>query len=195
MNPNDVAPPSIPLPESNFKSRDKDESKKFSFWISQFFILLATVLGVYLASSQGFKQALAYGNIQGDRANYYLRKSLQGEIADNLELVREYMKRLKGGSLADRKAPFRLDTFVWENMKYSSATLETPPELLRESRVFYRGIADLQEKIANNTYSADKGIEKLQELVKHMEVDVFPKFADDTAALQKSLQERGVRVQ
>ena len=194
MNPSDITPPpSVPLPENCTKR--SDETKKLSFWVSQLFILMATVMGVYLASSQGFKQAIAYGELQDDKANYFLRKSLRSEIADNLPLVREYMERLKTGGLPARKAPFKLDTFVWENMRFSSATLETPPELLRESRQFYREVAELQQKIADNTYSAENGIKKLDELVVHMEKDVLPKFDADATALRDRLRSRGVEIQ
>ncbi len=198
MTQNDVAntqsaPGAAPAPASQPVHRD--EIRKASFWVSQIFILAATIMGVYLASSQGFKQAMAYGEIMSDKDNYYLRKSLQSEIADNLVLVREYMKRLETGGLPARQAPFALDTFVWENMKFSSATLETPPELLRESRVFYRGVADLQQKIANNTYGVKVGIEKLQELVDHVEKEVLPKFTADCQALKASLARRDFRVE
>lgn len=191
MEPNDFAAAPAPLT----RDAPRDDTRKLSFWVSQLFILLATVVGVYLASSQGFKQALAYGEIQADKNNYFLRKSLQSEIADNLSLVRDYMKRLETGGLPARQAPFSLDTFVWENMKFSSATLETPPDLLRESRNFYRGVADLQQKIASSTYGVKVGIEKLQELVDHMEKDVLPGFATDLGALREGLKRRNIEVQ
>lgn len=194
MNPSDMTP-SAPTPVTEVQYVPRDETKKLSFWVSQIFILLATVMGVYLASSQGFKQALAYGDVQAMRSNYYLRKSLQSEIADNIPLVREYMKRLETGGLPARKAAFSLDTFVWESLKSSSATLETPPELLRESRQFYRGVADLHTKIVDNTYGVKVANEKLEELISHMEKDVLPMFDKDIAALRNELKNRGVTVQ
>ena len=193
MTPNDIVqPPSGPITDNRLIM--PDETKKLSFWISQIFILAATVMGVYLASSQGFKQALAYGDIQAARNNYYLRKSLQSELADNIPLVREYMTKVEKGNLADRKTPFALDTFVWESMKNSSSTLETPPELLRESRKFYRGIAELQQKIADSTYSGKVGAQKLGELTDNLEQNVLPKFTADLDTLRKWLRERGVEV-
>ena len=192
MIPNDLP---VPAPAAVSTGAYRDETKKLSFWISQLFILLATVFGVYLASSQGFRQALAFGEIQGDKSSYFLRKSLQGEIADNLVLVRDYMQRLETGGLAARKAPFRLDSFVWETLKSAPATLETPPDLLRESRLFYRGVADIQEKVANNTYEAKTGIARLGELVNRMEKDVLPRFSANLRELRQSLARRGVTVE
>ncbi|MCC8190166.1 MAG: hypothetical protein LIP77_05940 [Planctomycetes bacterium] len=192
MQPTDINPsPVPPAPEIHYR----DETKKLSFWVSQCFILLATVLGVYLASSQGFRQALAYGEIQAARNSYYLRKSLQSEIADNLPLIREYMEKIDKGNLADRKAPFALDTFVWESMKNSSATLETPPELLRESRKFYRDVADIQQKVANNVIGHKVGVRQLEEIVNHMEETVLPQFAADLNAMAARLRQNGVTVE
>lgn len=193
MTPNDIVQPaSAPITENALPHRD--EARKLSFWISQCFILVATVLGVYLASSQGFKQALAYGDVQAARNNYYLRKSLQSELSDNIALVREYMVKVEKGNLADRKAPFALDTFVWESMKNSSSTLETPPELLRGSRQFYRGVADLQQKIADSAVSGKVGSDRLGALVDDLEKNVLPKFTSDMDGLRKWLAERGVQV-
>ena len=193
MNPTDMTPAS-PAPVTEVQYRGKDETKKLSFWVSQLFILAATVLGVYLASNQGFRQALAYGEIQSDKGNYYLLKSLQAELADNLPLVREYVKSLETGGLPARRAPFKLDTFVWESLKSSSSTLETPPELLRESRLFYRGVAEIQGKIADNTYGVKVGSEKLLALVNHMEKDVFPVFTKNMDEIKKGLRARDVIV-
>lgn len=196
MTPSDLTPSAVPAaPASDRALTNRDETKKLSFWISQIFILLATVLGVYLASSQGFRQALAYGEIQSARNAYYLRKSLQSEISDNIPLVREYMKRLETGGLPARQAPFSLDTFVWEALKNSSSTLETPPELLRESRMFYRGVADLQQKIASNTYGVKVGTEKLTELVEHVEQKVLPQFEKNIQEVRNGLRKRGVEVE
>lgn len=194
MNPGDLTPASS-APVTECRPRHRDETKKLSFWVSQCFILLATVLGVYLASSQGFRQALAYGEIQSAKGNYYLRKSLQSEMADNLPLVRDYMKSLETGGLPARQAPFQLDTFVWESLKASPATLETPPELLRESRKFYRGVADLQQKIAGNTYGVKVGTQKLTELVEHVEKEVLPMFSKNLDVIRADLKKRGVEVE
>lgn len=198
MTPGDLnASSSVATPVTGEPKLNKsvDEVKKASFWVSQLFILLATVMGVYLASSQGFKQAMAYGNLQSARTNYYLRKSLRSEIADNLPLVRDYMKRLETGGLPARKAGFSLDTFVWESMKNSPATMETPPELLQESRKFYRGVDELQAKIADNTYSVKVGTDRITELVDRMEKNVLPLFDADIAKVSKYLRDNGMAVE
>jgi hypothetical protein len=152
------------------------------------------VLGVYLASTQGFKQALAFGDIQSARSNYYLRKSLQSELSDNIPLVRAYMKKLETGGIPARKEGLTLDTFVWESMKNSSATLETPSELLRESRIFYRSVNDIQAKVVNNTYGVTQANKLLQEIVDRMEKEVLPKFESNTLEIKEWLSKKDVEV-
>lgn len=193
-----MAPTDIPVaptpPTTEIYPRSTDEAKKASFWISQLFILLATVVGVYLASSQGFKQALAYGEVQSARSNYYLRKSLRNEIADNITILEKYMDSIKGGSPSAREAPLNLDTFVMDCLKNSPNTLETPSELLRETRAFYRGVAEVQEKIANQTFAVGYGNQQLEALKNRMQQEVLPEFDKDLSGLQKRLAESGINV-
>lgn len=169
------------------------EMSKISFWISQIFMLLATVLGVYLAGQQGLKQAVIFEQIQSDRNNYHLRKSLQHELTDNLTLIREYSDSLTGVStVAAARANLDLDTFVWEAMKYSSATLETPSVLLSESRQFYRKTNDVYEKIKSHHYHPEYGRKLLAEIVDHMENSVLPLFEADTRELKDNLARKKV---
>ncbi len=191
MNPNDVNP----MVATEAKSRiDTNEIRKVSFWVSQIFILAATVAGVYLAANQGFRQAIAYEKLMGDKSNYYLRLSLRNEISDNIELVREYMKRIETGGPAARKAPFKLETFIWESMKFSSATLETPSDLLTESRNFYRTVADIQEKVSTLTFGVETAKKQLTELIERMEKDVLPRFDANIKALSEHLAKNDIEL-
>ncbi|MDR2462230.1 MAG: hypothetical protein LBD30_00405 [Verrucomicrobiales bacterium] len=170
----------------------KDDVFKISFWVSQMFILVATVAGVYLAATLGFRQAIAYGDIQSDKNNYYLRLSLKGELLDNVERVKQYAKKLESGGFAARQQAFALDTFVWESMKFSNATLETPSDLLTESRNFYRQVADINQKVMTNDIGGDTGARRLQELVGRMEKEVLPKFDSNLGSLKQKLAKSGI---
>lgn len=160
------------------------EMSKVSFWISQVFMLIATVLGVYLAGQQGLKQAVMFEQIQSDKNNYHLRKSLQHELADNLDLIREY--------IATDRINLELDIFVWETMKYSPATLETPSVLLSESRQFYRQVDEIYERIQSRFYHPEYGRKLLGEVVEHMDNTVLPLFEADTQALKDTLIKKKV---
>ena len=68
------------------------------------------------------------------------------------------------------------------------------PELLSESRNFYRSAEDIQRKVADNTYSHTHGIKLISELVGHMESDVLPKFEGDLSGLRTRLGKAGINV-
>jgi hypothetical protein len=192
MKPTDITPPVTA--QENRRTLDTSEASKLSFWISQLCIIVATVLGVFLAANQGFKQAIAYGDIQSDKNNYYLRKSLQNEIAANISHTRGYLKRIERGSLAERKAPFKLESFVWDCMRNSPYTLEMPSELLRENNDFHRRVMELYDKIAIGDYSVQKGSERMEELLAHMEKDVLPAFDQNTAEIRVRLDSKGIKL-
>ena len=180
-------PQQSPVQSASNPAVDTREVKKLSFWISQLFIVIATVLGVFLAANQGFKQAMAFENIRTERNNFYLRQSLKNEIADNIVLLKGYAEKISSGRLSDRQTPFKPDTFVWESMKSSSATLEIPSELLAESRKFYRQAEDIQQKVATNVYTHERGIKMINELTSHMESAVLPKFEENLLELKGRL--------
>lgn len=171
------------------------ETSNLSFWIAQGFMLLATVIGVYLAGQQGLAQALAFDQIQSEKNNYYLRQSLKDELADNIVLVVAYTEALKSaGPSSSRRLELQLDTFVWESMKFSSATMETPSLLLGESRQFYRQTQDIYQKIQAGFYSAAYGGQLLLNVVEHMENSVLPAFDENISTLRRYLEQHEVEI-
>jgi hypothetical protein len=171
------------------------EISNLSFWISQISMIIATVLGVYLAAQQGLQQAVVFEQIQSDKSNYYLRQSLQHELSDNLVLIEKYTEQIKNISVhAVKRYDLVLDTFVWESMKFSPATLETPSALLSESRKFYREVNDIHGKIQTSFYSTHYGTKLLLEQVEHMKTVVLPMFEADTNQLKQALAQQDVEV-
>ena len=171
---------------SNYPS---SEAKKASFWISQIVIIIATVGGVYLAASQGLKQAIQFDSIKSEQNNYFLRKSLQNELADNVGYIREYADKVKRQIV---NADLNLETFVWNSMTYSPVALETPSELLREAQKFYHSAADI---MANKNFQPRNRAENLTALADHVEKNVLGKFEANTKALRETLRQRGISVE
>lgn len=172
------------------------EVSTLSFWISQVFMIIATVLGVYLAGQQGLAQAVNFEQIQSDKNNYYLRKSLHHELEDNVALLQDYIESLSVPCTrsAAQCYALQLDQFIWQSMQFSNATLETPPELLRESRAFYRQVNDIQQKISQNVYGRNYAAGLLEQQIQHMQQVVFPMFEQDLAELMALLQANNVEV-
>ena len=169
-------------------SENVSEVKKASFWVSHLFIILATVIGVFLAANQGLKQAILFDDVRCAKNNYYLRKSLQSELADNVGYIKEFIAKVE--RRVD-KPELVLESFVWKNMAFSSATLETPSELLREAKLFYRKAEEIMNTPYYNNYNK---AEFLGELAKHVEEQVLPKFDEDAATLRKKIQDYGTDV-
>lgn len=70
-----------------FKVRDEGN---LEYWVSQFVVLLSTVLGVYLAAQAGYSTAIQFEVTRGERDGYYLRRALLSEIKSNLKAVEEW---------------------------------------------------------------------------------------------------------
>ncbi|MGB5145342.1 MAG: hypothetical protein WBO22_17900, partial [Shewanella indica] len=116
---------------------DNSELVKTSFWVSQLLMVLATVLGVYLAAQQGLSQAIKFDSLVNTQNNYHLQRALYDEVRDNLHELEAYMADIdKQRPLDLRSLHPQLSDFVWQNMYYSANALETPAEILTAIRRF-----------------------------------------------------------
>ena len=68
---------------------DNKELKSTGFWLNQFFMVISTIFGVYLAAQSGLEQALKFDSFSKIEDNYYLRTSLFDEVNDNANTVAE----------------------------------------------------------------------------------------------------------
>lgn len=160
------------------------------FWLGQLFMIVATVLGVYLAAQTGLKQAIIFDAITDIQNNYYLRRSLYDELDDNVQVIREYSKLITQNRAADLDPV--VETFVWETMRYNSNTLQTPPYFLREARQFYASTSDIVSKVHSHIYSANHGAKQLNELTDRMENQVLPKLKASIDKLENELKENNI---
>lgn len=169
------------------------ELNRTSFWISQIFMLIATVLGVYLAAQEGLRQAVAYEYLMSTKSNYYLRQSLADEIQSNIQQVRDwadYAPTVSNNTL--KSNPLTLDTFIWDSMKYAPNTLETPSQFLSSTRHFYRESLRISTQLQSFNYSINHGRDLLKKLADNMEQELLPKMHSDIAALKHQLAEHDV---
>lgn len=174
---------------------DNGELIKTSFWVSQIFMIIATIVGVYLAAQEGLSQAITFDNLTNKQNNYYLRHALYDEVSDNVNIINEYADFISG------KAPYEiknhhpvLATFVWENMRYSPYTLETPPKLLSETRRFYMQSADLIDKIERRIYGAKYGGGLLKALTQEVSDKTLPALKANYTALADELKRNDIFV-
>lgn len=174
---------------------DNSELARTSFWISQAFMIVATVAGVYLAGREGLSQAIAFDNIDDAQTNYYLRRSLHDEVSENVNILLDYVKTTRENRPPDlRSVHPQLADFVWTNMKYSPNTLQTPSELLTPIRQFYLQVGVLLERMEAHHMLRSKGLDELETLCSKMQSNVLPKLEHNYQDLALELKQSDVGV-
>lgn len=156
---------------------DNSELVRTSFWISQVFMIIATVAGVYLAGKEGLNQAITFDNLSNMQSNYYLRHSLHDEVSENVATLLDYVKTTRENRPPDLKRVHpQLADFVWDAMKYSPTTLETPSELLSPVRQFYLKVDSLLARLEARHILRSKGLDELEALCLQMQNELLPKL-------------------
>jgi len=174
---------------------DNRDLTKTSFWISQLFMIVATIIGVFLAAQEGLSQAILFDTLNSKENNFYLRYSLDNEITVNLATLKEYADMVEENKTYDLKAQHpALLNFVWENMKYSPATLETPSHILSKASQFYLKANMIVGKIENRKYGAKFGAKKLRELITDMENTGLKSLRENHQRLAKELAQSDIVV-
>ncbi len=177
------------------RNMDHKDLAKTGFWVSQLFVILATIIGVYLAANAGLRQALMFDKVTKQESNYYLRRSIYDELADNVLVLRLYaeetLARNPPHSELLNNRPL-LSRFVWDNLRYSANTLETPSLFLTESRRFYLQVDDIIARAENRTWSTAHAGAQLGQLLDVMEHQLLPQLQDNYQALGRNLTAYGV---
>jgi len=187
-------PPSNIPPRLSPKLDNRDLSKS-SFWISQLFMIIATIVGVFLAAQEGLSQAILFDTLNSKENNFYLRYSLDNEITVNLATLKEYANRVEENKTYDIKAHHpALLNFVWENMKYSPSTLETPSHILSKASQFYLKANMIVDKIETRKYGAKFGANQLRILISDMENTGLKALRENHQRLAKELAQADIIV-
>lgn len=177
------------------KQMDHRDLGSSGFWVSQLCVVLATIIGVYLAANAGLQQAIQFDQITNKERNYYLRVSLHDELQDNVNALRRYaedvLPRNLSRTMLENQRPM-LSQFVWEAMRYSPRTLETPSVFLNGGRRFYAQAEDIIRKAENGTYGARHAAGLLNELLDETERDLLPALRANTQRLAGELENQGV---
>jgi hypothetical protein len=176
-------------------SKLDDEIKKASYWVGQIFMMIATVVGVFLAAQVGLRQAIIFDDIASKESNYHLRQSLAQEVSDNVDLLRIYNDEYLGRNVP--KQPLianhpKISYYVWETMKFSPFTLETPSHL---TRAFYDLAEDLIAKREAGILGASFVKKQMIEKLDHIEQVVLPLIYANTEKLAGELAEYNVTVE
>lgn len=185
-------PISTDIPNVN-TAESSSEVKKASFWISQIFILIATVLGVYLAATQGFKQAVQFDHIMGQKNTYYLQVSLKNELEHNIAATEQFLEKTKNSKDQWAVYPLELSTFIWNNMQISPTALELQPNILANTERFMTSAPKAYQKATTGDQSQRaKAIQQLTELVTSSKDSLLPALDKNIQQLEQSLQKANI---
>jgi len=179
------------------KKLDNKELVNTGFWLSNIFMLIATVAGVYLAAQAGLQQAIIFDDMTSKQNNFYLRQSLYEEVKDNVESLKAYNTEYLSRSIPIdelRSNPPEVSYYVWETMKNSQTTLETPSKFLSEVRRFYSRTESIVEKREKRTYAASHAGKLMKAQIEHMENDVLPELKASADNLKAALKQMNVTV-
>ena len=115
------------------------ELRSASYWVGHLMVIVATILGVYLAATAGFNQALKLDLLQSDRGTYYVAESLYQELSFNNTNMEKYLDRTKDKNAVFKEhiAGIRLNEFIFNSAQESESTFEIEPKLLSEVSNYY----------------------------------------------------------
>lgn len=180
---------------TKFPKLDNAELIKTGFWVGHLLMIMATIAGVYLAAQEGLSQAIQFDQLTDKQNNYHLRHALHDELSDNVDIINDYAE------LVITKNPYNIKDFhpamalfIWENMKYSTYTLETPSEILSSTRRFYLQSEAIINKIEKKFYGARFGGEELKKITQKIQSETLPALKSNYQQLAEELQLAGMAV-
>ena len=179
------------------KKMNHQDLSSSGFWIGHILMIIATIAGVYLAAQAGLQQAILFDDVVSRQHNYFLRQSLYEELQDNVAILTEYDKEYlgRGISVNQLKANSpKISRYVWETMKYSQTTLETPSYFLGETRRFYAQVDDIIAKRESFTYGPSFASKLMKQQLENMSKNVLPKLKANTEYLEQYLKDYDVNV-
>lgn len=184
-----------PSPADDNEALDVSDVRSLGFWISNALTIVATVLGVYLAASEGFKQALQFRQVEENEHTYDLLTALSAEISHNRALVETVVvKGLEQLPQSWEKPPIQ-QRYVWQTMQNVPETFRTPPAALNGISMYY---SKLDEHLAvafnHRRHPSDQrsALLALQEANTEFDETVVTAINDRMADLRSKLQEFGV---
>jgi hypothetical protein len=146
---------------------DVSRRQNVVFWVSQLAVVFSTIVGVYLASSEGLKSAIEFHYATTTEKKFYTLGALRSELESNNSLILELGEKNLGWN-DEGEAQFHrsmrvpdLNWFVWSTMTQSSESLDLPVDILRDVNIYYLALT----KYAAD-YERSGGRDKLYNAVK-----------------------------
>ncbi len=170
------------------------------FLVAQFFTILATILGVYLAGYVGFQRTLEYDRFVKTQQRSDLLMAMREELKQNVDRLRKLNERLPadvGTGLQSTEWP-HLRLFVWQAAGRSTSAMDMPPRIMVDVQSFYDDINDMlndadarqafKTLMASNVYYRTQFKERLNNQLKFAATSILPAMDEVTAASAQLLK-------
>jgi hypothetical protein len=170
------------------------------FAVAQFFTILGTIFGVYLAGYVGFQRTLEYDRFVKAQQRSDLIMAMHEELKQNVDRLRKFNERLpgpdSGTSVLETDWP-RLRLFVWEAAGRSSSALDTP-QIMLDLQALYEDVNDMLNNAEarqmfrrlsqSNAYDRTQFKERLNNRLKFVDASIFPAMDEAKAAVAQLLK-------
>ena len=183
------------MPGTRLRPRAAALMRNPEFILSQVLMVGATVLGVYLAANEGFKQAVQFQLLDADRTAYRHMIALRDEMEFNAETLATFAEeyRASGANIHDQFLP-PVRTFVWDSSSDHPSIFEMPQEVLGGASSVYR-------RIEREMTLGGRGPDRRRDLLNAFEEEstrireeMLPAFEDALKNLRRRMKKQGVRV-
>jgi hypothetical protein len=171
------------------------------FLVAQFFTILATILGVYLAGYVGFQRTLEYDRFVKAQQRSDLLVAMHEELKQNVARLRKFNERLPadvGNGVHDADWP-HLRLFVWQAAGRSVSALDIPPQIMIDVQSLYDEVNDMLNDpearhafaslTTSNSYFRAQFKDRLENHLKSVEASIFPAM-DEAATASAQLLKR-----
>lgn len=156
------------------------------FLTAQFFTIVATILGVYLAGYVGFQRTLEYDRFVKAQQRSDVVAAVHGELKQNLLRLQKFHERLPadvGTGVAASEWP-HLRLFVWQATGRSSSAFDMPPQIINDVQSVYEDVGEMlndaearqsfKSLTSSNGYFRTQFKERLTTQLKFIETSILP---------------------
>lgn len=178
--------------QQNTNQQNKPAWLSFEYWLGQILVIVATIVGVYLAAVVGFEQAIDFEVFNEYMDEYDVATSFYEEAMANAT----YIEAQANKRLAEPKSvklalpPLALNQFVWKTMQYNPQTFELSAATINAAQRYYANITKGYKSINSfYDYETTAAAKKLLQRTADFRVEVLQPLAERIEFLEGKLAE------
>jgi hypothetical protein len=165
----------------------------WQFLAGQFFTILGSVLGIYLAAYVSFKRTLERDNLVKAQQRSDLLTAVRDELKQNIVRLQKFDERLPanvGQGVTSAEWP-HLRLFVWQAAGRSSSAFDIPPQILTDMQAFYGDLdlmlndaearQDFRSLTQSNIFDRTQFKERLNAQLKFAATSIVPALESEMA--------------